>query len=150
MIHWHQHLDRLGVDSDIVIADELGVSRERVRQVRCRMGIPAPPRKYRFRKSLALPWVALLGTMSDADVAELAGVTRVTVSAWRKERGIAKFAQPSKFDVVTDEQWRTLPYRQIAMIADSTAASCCVFWHKHKKHIHRHDGRTLAARKVAA
>ena len=45
MIHWHQHIDRLGVDSDTMIAQELGVSRSLVTKTRISRGISAPPRK---------------------------------------------------------------------------------------------------------
>lgn len=41
---WEQELPRLGKDADNVIAKRLGVSRERVRQIRAKRGIKRPPK----------------------------------------------------------------------------------------------------------
>ena len=47
---WKQEAKKLGVDSDTAIALRLGVSKERVRQVRTKLSIPPAPRRLGRRK----------------------------------------------------------------------------------------------------
>ena len=81
----------LGEMTDAEIARQLGVSRERVRQIRARAGIPKyvePPAQ----------WEAQLGTRSDPDIAADYGVPVSLVSSRRKTHGILGYFPSSRWD----------------------------------------------------
>ncbi|MFZ5476902.1 MAG: helix-turn-helix domain-containing protein [Myxococcota bacterium] len=97
--------DRLGKVADQVIADEAGVPRTAVGDYRRKVGIPAydgfrhQPRKTPEhvegpapgRRSSIDPYVHLLGTVPDSEIAAMAGVTREAVTKLRARRGIPGF-----------------------------------------------------------
>lgn len=82
--------DELGTVPDDVIAEKAGVSRRTVASFRKEHGIAGykGPRRRRARQSAIDAHVHLLGTMPDAEVAELAGVSGNAVRAYRVRRGI--------------------------------------------------------------
>src|ERR1700752_1590274 len=51
--NWKQERKNLGVDSDVEIAKRLGVTKERVRQERNKLGIPRAPRRLKRAESEA-------------------------------------------------------------------------------------------------
>ncbi len=81
----------LGEMTDAEIARQLGVSRERVRQVRAREGIP----KYVEPEP---EWMAELGTRSDPDIAEDYGVSVFVVGGYRERYGVPGYVPPSRWD----------------------------------------------------
>jgi hypothetical protein len=104
--------DIVGVEPDAEVASKAGVSTETVRTFRVRRGIPAlwrgemsAPQKpagvaasavgaksrkraFRGRRSRLDPYVHLLGSLPDGEVAAMAGVTSENVRAFRRRRGI--------------------------------------------------------------
>lgn len=70
---------------DADIARHLGVSRERVRQIRARTGIPLPPSTAATRREEAV--AALKAGATPAQVAAELGVSRSTVSRYRTAAG---------------------------------------------------------------
>ena len=79
----------LGGMPDAEIARQLSVSRERVRQVRARAGIPpyVEPEP---------EWVAELGTRRDSEIAADYGVSRTAVESRRRRLGVKRC--PSRWD----------------------------------------------------
>jgi len=105
--------DIVGVEADVQVAARAKVSTETVRSFRVRRGIPAlwrgetaapgkpvavkssskrskkgGKRVFRGRRSRLDSYVHLLGTVSDSEVAAMAGVTSQNVRAFRMRRGI--------------------------------------------------------------
>jgi len=92
-LHIDWEIQPLGEMPDSEIARQLGVSRERVRQIRSRMGIapyaePEPP------------WVVELGKRQDSEIGRRHGVSPVTVGRWRNQLGIARC--PTRWDAEPD------------------------------------------------
>lgn len=103
IVLWTKELDaRLGVESDKLIADELGVTRKAVSYRRKVLGIPAsynrarntPPPAMGGHNRIALSeWVIdLLGSMPDKKLADKAGVSKKTIIRARHARGIESYA----------------------------------------------------------
>jgi hypothetical protein len=101
---------RLGKVPDQQIADSAGVSRTLVVNYRKKLGIPAyeghrlPPvaekapvpeveRPFRGRRSALDPYLSILGTVPDSEVARLAGVTAENVRTYRQRRNIPSNVQ---------------------------------------------------------
>ena len=84
---WQKVVYRLGRVPDTVIADEMQVSKEAVRQQRVRRGIP----RYTAAPEITQEVRACLGTASDADVAEKFGLTKTAVQMARRNAGIPAF-----------------------------------------------------------
>lgn len=103
----------VGVESDAVVAGKAKVSSETVRSFRVRRGIPAlwrgepspaanagpvktpskrtkksGKRAFAGRRSQVHPYLNLLGTVPDSEIASMAGVTMQNVRAYRIRRGI--------------------------------------------------------------
>jgi DNA-binding CsgD family transcriptional regulator len=78
---------RLGHDSDLEIAIDYGISRQRVHQIRNRLGIDAANVPYSFTEE----GIALLGTMSDVDLAERLGTYKMRVQQERRKHDIPAF-----------------------------------------------------------
>lgn len=99
------HRSRLGKVPDQQVADLAGVSRTLVVNYRKKLGIPpyqghkgAPTqpkatvedaRPFRGRRSALDPYTNVLGTVPDAEIARLAGVTPENVRTYRQRRNIA-------------------------------------------------------------
>lgn len=101
------HRNRLGKEPDQKIADQAGVSRTLVVNYRKKLGIPAyqghkgavpatkpmaaplDDRPFRGRRSALDPFRHQLGTVPDAEIARLAGVTAENVRTYRQRRLIA-------------------------------------------------------------
>lgn len=91
----------VGQRPDREVAEMAGVTPEAVRMYRRRHGIPSAPRKAaasassttprkpRKRRSKLDPFSDLLGTVPDAEVAAMAGVTSENVRAYRRRHGIS-------------------------------------------------------------
>jgi transcriptional regulator with XRE-family HTH domain len=77
----------LGKEPDRALSARTGIPLNRVIKARQRAGVEA----YRYRLSVALEHMALLGTMTDIDLARLSGVGRPTISYLRRSRGIKGF-----------------------------------------------------------
>jgi hypothetical protein len=82
-------IERLGTVPDSVIAAEVGVTRQRVAQVRERLGI-------RSSRSRGYPqeMIDLLGYQPDLEIARAFGVCGNTVSELRRKLGIARYRAP--------------------------------------------------------
>lgn len=86
---------RLGTVHDSVIADELGCSRERVRQVRESLGIPSFVSQRLARIQADHPTLYdALGTDSDAALAREHGVSADDVRKLRKQAGVFRLGSP--------------------------------------------------------
>lgn len=94
--------DRLGTVADQVIADEAGVARTAVGEHRRKLGIAAyagfrfrpesPPKEDRAeRRTRIEPYLSLLGTVPDSEIAALADVPTKAVAAFRVGCGILEF-----------------------------------------------------------
>lgn len=105
-IEWTPKLDALlGVIGDSRIAEQLGVSRKSVTYRRNKLGIPAandrsrnsrPPNMAGHNKvDLPQGIIDQLGTMSDASLAEIAGVSKKRIMVARHKRGIPSYAAQS-------------------------------------------------------
>lgn len=78
---------------DADLARHLGLSRERVRQIRARTGIPAPPRPAETRREAA---VAALKAGADPEtVATQLGVAASTVRKYGQQAGLHTKAEPA-------------------------------------------------------
>ena len=101
--------DRLGTVADQVIADEAGVARTAVGAYRREHGIPAydgfrhrkgaaqaehvaPAVDGRSQRSTILPYLDILGTTPDSEIAAMARVSAAAVAKFRGRRGIAGYA----------------------------------------------------------
>lgn len=79
----------INTKTQVEIAAELGISRQRVAQIIDRNGgLKEYHAKY-YNRSLLL---ALLGTMSDTDVRKETGISLCTIGSWRKRLGIPKYS----------------------------------------------------------
>lgn len=99
-------VEKLGTASDATIALQYGLSRQRVHQFRCRLGIPkfkAPPLLLTDQQE------ALLGSRSDAALAKEWGVPISTVSASRTAKGVPTYtAQRLKYHESLIQPYRHL------------------------------------------
>lgn len=94
--------DRLGKEEDSVLAREVGVVRERVRQVRERLGVSLDrdeirrSRAYRQMDSINPKIRDIIGTMSDYDVVRECGggFSHAAVQRWRGVLGIPAVGKP--------------------------------------------------------
>lgn len=93
-IRYPSMLPRLGRDTDIDIAADYGISRQRVHQIRNRLGIECSHEPFVFPDE----FVPLLGTMPDKLLAARMGVNLSYIRAERKKRGIEawKYVSPSE------------------------------------------------------
>ena len=105
-IEWTPELDALlGVIGDSRIAEQLGVSRKSVTYRRNKLGISAandrsrnsrPPNMGGHNKvELPQEIIDQLGTMSDASLAEIAGVSKKRIMVARHKRGISSYSAQS-------------------------------------------------------
>ena len=96
----------LGDVSDARIADMVGLCRESVTYHRHRLGIPASGDRSRCRnpsprrgcdnnkwKEIPDDLLQLMGTMPDAEVAKLAGVTQTAIQGRRRKAGVVSYAE---------------------------------------------------------
>lgn len=92
--------ERLGKVADSALANEYGVSRQRIYQLRDRHGIDAPGRVDNFaaERAAAIP---LLGTMPDIEIGKRVGMSSVWVGRLRKERCISAFEPETMTDRIT-------------------------------------------------
>lgn len=88
-------IDRLGVVSDGVIAEEIGVSRQAVSQMRIRLGIQSTEDR-REQLMISPELIAKLGSASDIAIAKEFGLCVNRVRRARMERGIQKWRPPYK------------------------------------------------------
>lgn len=99
---------RFGVDSDAMIAEDLGVSRKAVTYHREKMGIaagfnrsrnkPPPPQGGHNRITLDDSIVAMIGTMPDHKLAEIAGCSKPVIARYRRKMSIKPFAEQTGND----------------------------------------------------
>lgn len=81
-------LEMLGDSADQVVADEYDLSRQRIQQIRKKLGIEACHSPF-----VPTPeQIALLGTTTDKELAEAWGITGTTVSRHRREHGIPQWS----------------------------------------------------------
>ena len=80
-------IERLGVDSDLNISLDYNVSRQRVHQIRQRLGIECSFKPFVFPEEAA----PSLGTMSDKALAERLETTPYNIRIEREKRGIPVF-----------------------------------------------------------
>uniref|UniRef100_A0A6M3IP39 Putative DNA binding, helix-turn-helix domain containing protein n=2 Tax=viral metagenome TaxID=1070528 RepID=A0A6M3IP39_9ZZZZ len=92
----NQTIMRLAVRySNIEIATAMGISRERVRQIiRDNGGYPPGAEPYMSSAMRVVRDSGLLGTMSDAEVAQLMGVSYWQVYVLRRKLGIGRYEKP--------------------------------------------------------
>jgi hypothetical protein len=83
-------VERLGLEPDSSIARDVGVTRQRVSQVRERLGI----RAYSPRDHLPKELIELLGHQPDSEIAEAFGVKVGLVRDVRKDLGIDRYSAP--------------------------------------------------------
>lgn len=76
------------------IAEILGISRERVRQILNRNGVTERQFVRSTKIELIEKIIPLLGTMPDSDIARKFGISHNAVGVIRKERNIEKFMLP--------------------------------------------------------
>lgn len=89
---WSDELDRFGKTTDIALAKEFGVTRERIRQIREEYGIP------KFKKVNPM-WDRVrhqLGILDDAKIAEMLGVEAKQVSHYRRLHHIPMKTTPTE------------------------------------------------------
>jgi hypothetical protein len=99
--------------------------------------------KIRNRKSTPRPWwVDEIGTMFDHDLAALVGVKVSYISYMREREGITARFDRRKLKNITDEQWKTLTFNEIAEISGAGAGYVCKYYHEHKSALKRVDGRS--------
>lgn len=102
-VDWTPERDAmLGVVADAVIAEQMGITRKAVSYRREKLGIAAsydrsrnlPPPPMHGHNKIELPEaiLALLGLMSDQDLAARAGVSKKRIYVERKARGIPSYA----------------------------------------------------------
>lgn len=87
-------IERLGTVSDQVIATELGITRERVRQVRAQLGIADNRGRERNLDRLGPELRALLGTVKDSVLAAAFGVSVYVIRGARERAGIPTYRRP--------------------------------------------------------
>lgn len=73
--------DRLGVVSDAELAREIGGSKSRISRVRLQLGIPHPPSSSKLDA-----YAHLFGSISDAEITRVAGVSRELAANYRSRR----------------------------------------------------------------
>lgn len=83
-VDWDRVVDRLGIVPDTELALELGVTRQRVHQVRSSMGIPSAPTPGEKISDVEL------SAMQDRQIADLHGVSIKVVYYQRSLRGIER------------------------------------------------------------
>lgn len=115
--------------NDCEVADKLGVTRQRVHQIRKINNIPSSVQRRRaaldkfevspaaFTKSESKldEYKELLGTISDNEIARRSGVSQAWVSTFRRKLGIKPFRERKTVDV----NWDELP---LGKVSDSTIA----------------------------
>lgn len=110
----------LGADSDAAVARALGISRGSVAGKRGRLGIPpfnpAPHDQHR-----GFPWqpedLALLGKVSDGELARTLGLARTSVTNKRQKLGIPPF-QPAPRPI----EWTSAMIERLGRASDSQVA----------------------------
>ena len=129
----------LGKDIDQIVGDRMGVSRERVRQIRKRAGLPAPSlqiwqdkREQKEEKRLDRKWANLanrrkfimagMGQVQDKVVADKLNTHTSTVCQMRNRMNIKpalhRTGRPVEFSIedALDVGYGTLPVKQVAAI----------------------------------
>jgi len=91
--------DLLGQVPDSAVASKYGISRQRVQQIRVRLGVPSYSEQEGIGRPLTDDEVSLLGTMPDNELGMVLNTGRHRVSCERKKRGIPPF---SPMDVLDD------------------------------------------------
>jgi hypothetical protein len=120
-IEWtDEMLALLGADSDAAVARELGVHVASVARKRRELGIPAfhAPRHDNFRR---FPWrpehMALLGKVSDGELAKRLRTTRTTVRYKRQQLGVPPF-QPAPRPI----EWTSAMIERLGGASDARVA----------------------------
>lgn len=109
------------VKQDIVIADGLGVSRERVRQVRKELGKAKPENSRKHRDSLLIKLASIDTT--DKTLEDISFKMKYTTGhvrnalvqlgkVWKKED--RRFGGKYHWEKITSEQWQSLTDKEIA------------------------------------
>lgn len=126
----------LGVVRDIELARRLGVSRERVRQVRAARQIPRVPREASQHDWDAVPW----GTMTDRQIAAELGVAPSTVFLERKKRNVPSAHARNKARMarlLTPERLQSM-HHETQMSINEIAQSLGVSMATVRNYMHRH------------
>jgi hypothetical protein len=120
-IEWTEDmLALLGTDSDAAVARELGVHKESVGYKRHQLGIPAfhPPRHDNCRKFSWQPEdLALLGKVSDGELARTLGLATASVNRKRQQLGIPPF-QPAPRPI----EWTSGMIERLGRASDARVA----------------------------
>jgi hypothetical protein len=123
-VQWtDEQIDRLGMEPDLAIARDMGVSYSAVRTKRVSLGIALCSKTRRVNWEKYGP---LLGMMKDKELAKKLGCTLNTVFVQRKKRGIPPFYQVPDVDWNDwDDQLGKVPDEEIAE-AIGRQVSCVV------------------------
>lgn len=142
---------RLGVDSDHDVARTYGICRQRIGQIRKRLGIAAADVSALYARERA-PWEPLLGTMMDRDIAERFGVSVGAVSGARRRLGIAQYHPPpgttgalASFRHLLG----TMPDRRIAAMAGVSAPAVTILRQRLGVPVFPGTARNSSARRTA-
>jgi hypothetical protein len=88
-------IERLAVQTDYSLSKELDIPAKKIKEARTELGIPEPkpirPRFQRLEEIWNEQTIALLGTMSDYELADRLKVSNYPVKEKRKELGIKAF-----------------------------------------------------------
>ena len=135
MVPWLARVhDRLGLVPDAVLAREAGVSRERVGQVRDKLGIPPlPPGPTPVQTST---WLtdevrAMLGTVPDSEVARKTGPTVSLIARTRKQLGISAATPHGSILDAWAYLFGTIPDSAIARVAGVSTPCVSVYRVRH-------------------
>lgn len=111
-IDWTEEIvARLGLEPDARIAEEIGVSRETIRQQRKKRGIP----KFVTSKTLPAGVIELLGTVPDTQLAAEYSVPCSRVAAERRKRGLQVPTPDTKAQgLLRDIEWGHLTDSEVA------------------------------------
>lgn len=120
-IEWTEEmLALLGTDSDAAVARELGIQPATVSRKRSRLGIPPfhPPPHDQYRR---FPWkpeeLALLGKVSDGELAKTLGLAKTTVTNKRQSLGLPPFLPPPR-----PIQWSSAMIERLGKAPDARVA----------------------------
>lgn len=85
----------IGAEIDTIVARRVGVSRERIRQIRARYHMPTPPqsrvvRPRKVKKDLPIP----VGLITPEDVCRVFGVSRGSLAYYISENAIQRYPHP--------------------------------------------------------
>lgn len=102
---------------DVDIAKEVGLSRERVRQLRTRLKytpvqIPRKPYVRTTSRKIPVELRKLLGKVSDLKLADQFNINKNTVFNWRRKLGIPAITRIREITIPPDSKWKIIgePY----------------------------------------